>query len=1501
MKDVSVHTIGGVNTDKDPRALNPNELSYANDNEVFGTVGGRDASSYPLPSSKLAYTIPSLQTQYQFVRAKFDPTATSYALQFRDSAGDLIGPSSINITVAALPSATVTEFVAAIDTALSAYGYSAVDDTESDVWFSLAIFSGAGTPIFFSMTESETIGGVTSSIEIYTLQEYFNPIGALAGQMKELQSIQLQNYQIVFSKSYDGQGQAIGYAIEDKNGDWTYTSLIISRQFEFPEDEVIDIQTEEVSNNQFGIYWTAANSGKPKTLYVPTDMSSPLRYTMSQYATQTLGLFTLESLDEQTNTQIQNYARIEFSNQNQSGGNLEAGTWFYFVASGINRNYSEWSPASEPIPVFTETTNGPSAGAVVGGDKTPKVTGKANVLNILGVDAKVYDTVRVAAMVNQGGAYSAVIVGEFDTDNAINGLSITHTGFEATLEDYDTKALPPVQDVILTSKNLQIKKNRLNLANVTIQGEEDLDGVFDNVTLGQVRAELESTGVVSFDADSLCRVGLTASYTGTTVGPNTVNFTDDTTGGNFNTGVFDLGTDKFTVPSTGDYELTYSINVTNGIATNGTDTSISMAESYLYNETSNVNYASVNYRIPSVDKALNGTSRTTQTVIVTLTAGDLIRLVSFVERYANGGEYTVVSAAFVATKVISDYPVKSIKVGEYQLPENVATQTGYMVNETYAYYARLLYDSGYVSQWRYIGNYLFANGNMFPATLDDAFLTDTTGTADTLVYSYGLTIDGIDVSGIKDRVRRIEIGRAVCNPTILGTGMFIASDSNTGGAGGTFTAGLYTGNTNTATQYGTVNNSTSNNRYFGLMICPDWATGNTKPQFQDGDKLFVYGSPTNLTTPVIAGANNKWGAYREFFGAFSPLTGSSIAIDIADAAYTEFNTNSRVLRNDTANLYYAASLSNDGAITSLACEGMAMALDSRINPITGASSDYGCYYVQYYRPNANQYNTTDAIVVSCNHFIDISPASDDILPQQTIFGGDTYTQKTFMKVMYNAKNPDTTKNGTLTSFVAFYSQNKINQQMRFVDKSFTNKPFPFGTTLNDYFFGVYDAGEQFQIDAGYSWENPLDRSTPYNSRIPQQTDFKSRIYYTQQKALSQVEDSYRIILPNDFKDLAAKDGEINALLDVNDVMIALQPFKISVLPYQSDVGLSAADGSLYVGSGGVYAQRENPVSTYGAELKSGILLAQNEAGNSMVYWYSNSANALMRYGSDGVKNLSTENGWRTWFLNNSKLVSSEFDVVLGFDRNRGCIFITFRAVNTSVAEWDAAETYNAGDYVRYGALNKYKTFENLQDIYVALGTSTGSNPYDNPAAWEYIPITNTDYYNYSTAVFNEKANFFNGNFSLIVSRYFYFDGRIIVPRGKAPWGMVFDLFGGDSYLSWLSDGSTAKSGSFVLEWVSNKNGMIPKRYNWLGLQVGTGHNTANNPSVSVSNETQTSTTIGGSEMEILNGQLAVGIFPDASEDPITGEYAKVRLTSTLFYRIYGLAVNFYNRARTILK
>jgi len=1504
MKDYSAHTIGPLNLDKDFRALAPNELSFANDNEVFGNESGRDLSSYPLPSSLNIFDVPALATQLQFVRCKFSTTATSYLFIIKDSSGNAIGPDNFSISVN--PAWAITDFIDAINVVLNAYVYGASYDSQDGVWFTLAIGGGTlgATPISYSLTYYEVASGDTTYIPIYVLQDAFNPIGSLNATMIPLQGVMVNNVFFLFSRSYDGNCKEIGWGIPDQNGDWTYTTLLQTTDLDFPSNQVIEIQSEEVSNNQYALYWIT-NTGKPRTIYIPTSLESPLKYTMDEYVTAGAGIYSLGSIDEQTWTQIQNPATIEFADQEQSGGAVMSCTCFYYVRVGIARNYSEWSPPSNPIPVFFETTNSPSAGAMIAGDLTPQVTSKANVLNIRGVNSIIYDTVQVAVLYNQGGNFSAEILGEYDVDSDPFNFNITHTGLESGSFVYDPKSLPPVQDVITNAKNVQIKKNRINYANIEKQVEEDLDAVFANVTLGQERGEINSIGVINYTQDPLFRAGLNSPYSSSNVGEQTILLDNDSSNGNFDNGnVFDLPSRVFTVGVSGEYV----INI-NNLSFAGEILDIGATEAYVVNLTTGEKYCYTSkfgtsfFSLAPPENFI--TSRVFLSSTATLTAGDKLVLKAVFERIKGSStNYTVVSASFSVTKAISDYPTKSLLVGEFQKPVNVATKAGFMINETYPIFARLKYNSGYLSQWRHLGNYQFSNGT-FPAILDDGFLTDSSGTDDPIVYTYGVTIDGIDVRTIKDRVLRIEFGRGICEPTVLGTGMFIASDGNTGGSGGSFTAGLYTGNTDTANTYGTENALSSVNRYWGVMICPDWATGTIKPQYQDGDYLICYSIPQRSYAPqVIAGGSNKWGSYREFAGAFLPFDGSPDTYNVVDAEYTDYRVNSRILRNDAISTYLSLRSSANGTVPTLACQGMAMTLNGKIKPtVVGLSlNDYGCYYVQYYRPNPNQYrNIQDVKVVPCNHYVHISDSTPDILPMESVYGGDTYNQKTYMKVMYNAINPDTTKSGNLTSFIGFYSQNKINQQMRYVDKTFTNRPFPLGNTLDNYLFGVYDAGEQFQIDAGYSWENVLSYETPYNPRIPQQSIFKSRIIYSQQKVLNSLQDTYRIILPNDYKDLASKDGEINGLYDINDVMIGLQPFKVSVLPYQSDVGLSAADGSLYVGSGGVYAQRENPVSTYGASIKSGTLVAENESGNSVVYWYSSNAKGLMRYGSDGVKSLSNENGFRTWFYNHTPFVKEEFEIVMGYDRSRTAIFVTTLAKNSAIAQWNIATAYGIGDVVWYGELNKYTTFEWIPNMYVCTEANTGFNPFNNPSKWEFIPITDTRYYNYASVVFNEKANFFQGFFSLLVSRYFFYDGRILVPRGRAAYNKVYDLFGGDGDLSWLSDGSTAKSGEFVLEWVSNKNGAIPKRYISAGAIVGTDHEIANNPTLTVSTATQVSTSVGGADFEYLNGQISQGVYPTDTDDPLISEYAKVRLSSTTYYRIFSLVVQFYQKSRTIFK
>lgn len=1509
MKDFQVLNVGGVNLDKDARSLNPNEMSYALDSDLLGDEAGQQSSVFPLPSSLFLFDIPAVPKQYQFVRAKFvEGSGNTYTFIIRNLAGVTLSSFSIVNN----PAWTITDFVNAINTAINANGLTAVFDDQQGDWFSLGIYVTAFSAPFdyvLIQTEDEGLGAIEQTI--FTLQDAVTA----ESQFKPLQGHQVADMLFVFSKSLNGEAYAIGYAVKNDNQVWTYNHLVITRDFNFDENKVIEIQSEEVGNGQLGLYWTDYN-GKPKVLYTPTDMSSPLKYTMASFEVAGSGLFTLESLGEQTNLQIQNFARIKFTEQLESGGSLESGTWFYYVQSGIGRNYSEWSVSSEPITVFSANTISKSAGAFVAGDKTPKTTSKANKLEIVGINPKTYDTFRVAAVLNQGGVYSAILIGEYNTVEGVN--TITHTGKENSIQEYDRNLLPPVSDVIMLAENMQVKKNRMNLANLDIDTEEDLSSIFSDVTLGQTRAELESIGFVNFESESLLRASVSSDYDISIRGESIITLNNDSTLPNFDIGnLFNHLNHKITISVSGEYNLGYLFSYRDLSNVNPSG-GFYPTNLFFFNETQGIKYAERNLNdLKRTDSAelifdplfLIRTISVNQNV--TLTAGDVISLrvqVSNTTASGTGSDLDILSnTSITLTKNVSDYALKKLKVGEYQLPENIAQKIGYMVNERYNFFARVEYKTGLKGEWHPIGQYRFDNGFSFPAQVEDGHLTDGTASEDAKVYSYGLTINGLDITSIKDKITRIEIGRAICNPTILATGVFIASNGSTGGSGGFFNTGLYTGNTDSAT-YGSVNNSTSDNRYFGMMLSPDWTTGDLKPQFQSGDKLIVYGVPTPYASQIIAGGSNKWGSYKEFFGFFAPDTGNVAVIDIEDAAYTPFNTNSRVLKNDIANRFLYSNLSNDGTTQTMATEGLAMSLGSRINPnpsMVSTAPDYGVYYVQYYRPiSQGQYSDLDDTIVSTKTFIDIEDSTSPLLPEIQVWGGDTYTQKTYMKVLYNAINPDPTKLGTLTSFIGYYSQNKINQQLRFVDKAFTNLPFPFGTSLNDYMFLNYEANEQFQIDRGYTWENPIDDGRAFNPKIPKQKTFKSRIVYTQQKVLNSLEDSYRIFLPNDYKDLAAKDGSIHGLYDVNDVMIAIQENRVSVLPYQSDVAISGTE--VYIGNGGVYAQRENPISSFGIRIKSAAFIAKNESGNVNVYWVSHNGNGLFRYGNDGVKNLSNLNGYRTWFLNNYELCNSEFDIILGFDQSRNDIFVTAKGWNRTVQPWVQGQTYTLGDRVTYGfaspSVNKYQTFERLTDIYTLIVPSTSSftNPFDAPELWKYEPITDVSLYNYSTVIFNEKFNFFRGSFSLIPSRYFSFNEDIIVPRGIPNFNRLYDLFGGTTILNWLEEGGTFKQGSFEVEWSVNKNGIIPKRFLSYGVIVGTDHIEANNPTTVLTTSTQTSDS-NGSEFEFTNGQISEGVYTDHNDDPLISEFMKIRLISTAYYRVYSVVCQFYNKARTLLK
>lgn len=1515
MNDPEIHfPTDGVNLDVVPNALHENQMSFAQDNDSNSNIPAQDLCQFPYASSLNIYSIPDLQAQYQYVRLNYNQSFDGYRYIIYDESGNLILDAVIAIGV------NLTTHIASINTALSATSYTVVTTgSPQGKWFVLSLRYATNTPVVWSVDQysiDATLAATQRQILVFTLQEAFNPLGSVLAQFIPLQAFELNNIHFVLSKSFDETANQLGYAIEDQSGDWSYTTLFISRQFNFPLKQVIEVQGESISSNQYALYW-CDDTNKDKVIYVPTSLGifSVLKYTMSSFDLGTSGLFTLESIGEQTNQQIQNPSRPSFDSQLESGGGLESGIYWYITKLGVSSTYSEWSVESQPIPVFKASTTAPSAGAYIGGDKSPVVTSKVNVIRIKNANARIYNTITLGAIICQGGAYAAVIVGEYDL--SANEFTLTHTGLENTAP-LDVASIPAVQSIILRSKSHQLKKNRLNKAKVEVANDANLESITQAVTLGQVTENIGFCGVVDFTGSPLFRASISAPYNDTDVGSQRIKLFDDATPPNFvNASSFNNSVNvwAFTAPSTGPYSISISIDIQPGNDSSGV---ISGATSIYALNTTVPGFSK--YCVVSVANdpraLLSGPYSSTQTV--TLTIGDVVCFSGDFTYLrppdGSGSPYRINGAVFTATEVISDYPQKSLAVGEYQLPINVATKTGYMVNETYPFYCRFYYKNGYVSSWYYMGNKRFDGGGAY-ATLPNGYLTTSATLSTVHALAYGLTINGLDLSTIKNDVYRVEIGRGICNPTILGTGVVIPAHGTIGGTdGGLYKTGLYAGDVDGASPfYGNHVPSGSNLRYFGNMICPDWIDGE-KPTFQVGDYLIVYGTANYSTnSSIIAGADSKFGAFREYRGAFIPFAGNPIIVSILDGQYTTFDTNSGILKNDTATQYLGASLNKTGTIDTMATECMAMTFATKILPVGWvADTDTGVYYIQYVRPVSNQYDSKNTTVVSTGTFVEISGSTPNVLPQITVFGGDTYTQKTYVKILYNALNaitpPTAPPGGTISSFIGFYSQNKINQQLRFVDKLFKNLPFPFGTTLSQYLFGTYDAQEQFQIDAGYTWKLPVKNQFPYNSKIPKPTNFGARIYYSEEKPIGSLIDWYRIVLPLNFKDLSASDGDIVSLFSVSaaeEIMLAIQPTAVTVLPYEQNVALSASDGSVYIGNGAVYARTQNKISTFGASIKTGTILAKNESGNSQAYWINErDSKALFRYGGDGIINLFVKNGWRTFGINNFNFIQSEFDVVMGYDINRKCLFVTARAVNTDIPEWNDSTPYVLGNKVRYGDPNKYHNFENLQDVYIALGGSTDSNPYSNPSDWQYQSQTdNNTYYNRWSFVWNEGKNHFKGFFSFLPERYFQYNGRLIVPHGKADYGLMFDLFGGSlsTPLQWLNSGSNFKQGTFILEFVGNKNGAIPKRWLWGGLQVGSDHDINNNPSLLIYTDTQTSESTGLTQFEFSASQLAQGIFEDSNNNSLVSPFVKFKLSTQAYYKLFAVAIHSYLTRRNIFK
>jgi hypothetical protein len=1521
---------GGLDTDTDLRTVKSDRYIDANDVEHFiddqNTIGG----IRPAKGTKLAYTIPNITPQINSYRIPFITTSsTDYKFVMYDkdnteyNIGEFFAIGTNNAAVASIGSSLASAISALPNIGIvTAYtntlAYQTVAVQEGGYRLDLA---GSYAPYSIVCFTKPAGTSTYTQTPVITLTDAIN----YTAEMQPLASVLLGDYEYVLSKAIDQEYCEIGAATRDLNGNWTYTRIAGSEQFNLPTTEVISLRAELVGNDKVGLYWVD-NTNKPKVFYVNVNLSiSVFRY---QWLTlggvdgvyyNINGTYNLNNIGAQTDLQIfNNEAIVTVQRQIATGGKLTSGGKRYYVRFGVNgvENATPFNEIGEYTIVYKADNESPRNAVKIKGDAAAEVTTKQIVLNVDNCKADIFNFIELVCVEYIGGATTAILVGRYDITSETT--TIIHNGFELNSQPFDVAGLPNVTPVILTAKVAEIKKNRYNVANTRIDGDSnDYATIAKNVTVSSGRKTINKVGnIYTTSGQSAFQV---SNYYVNSIQLNSSPYNRggyfyDTQGGTYTINsnpysAFDTATYRYTATAATAGAQTIKFNfrilgVSESAALGNTAGTIGRTADNLnpfgdvfgklefarvvvsHNDSSG-NLISTLYDETDNGSVIRITFERGLSLNVDMNAGEYITASWFVQ---GEGTWSIISSGFssVLSSVDSLNFGKNLTENEYQKAENVANNMGYMLYEPYQYYIRFHKNSGYVTSPYYIGSHTITPEDFGDGATGTVRLTDASGNP----YVYHPVFSNVDITNIKNDISGVSFWRGdITNPTVIACGVNLMCNQL---AAEGYYAGFFASNP-TGTTYGTTFPIGSESvRYYSAFLSPDnlYKDGELI-KFQSNDKMRLCGQPTvaNQQNNIISSKGGSIGSFIEFTGYCNGYTPSPVggSVLLQDAQFTPFRqTTDRFIYNSFFGGLQPTKLvlnSDNTNKPSIDTPALALSHTLPLNVVADvpANQDYGVYVAYYLRENS-QTDIININVVDCNSFFEVSDLSANILNNIDVFGGDVYTQKSYIRLLYKSLAPGAASTADKhESFISFYTQNRYNTQMRrTVDGGCVLFPAD-AKNIAEY---LDDNNEDiYAIDEGYNEQNNrVTAQRPYNKNVNNISYFPSRIYYTAQRPTGSSYDSYRDIKPLDFKDLDGKNGQISSLYDVNDTMIAIQKYAVTVLPYQTDVLLrSDAGAEIYVGNGGVYAQRESIVSTYGTDVTTFAFRGYNNNGNASLYWFSEVVKKAFRYGRDGIRPISDDAKVRNFFLSRTKYLSGEFDLVMGFDTKRDVLWMTGFAVADTGSIWYLDTPYTTGDIVRVDTAGLYGT----PLYYRALQDNTGQNPTTTTGYWEVIPTSDGDYYSIFTILYNEKLNAFTTERTVLPKRYFQYNNQLMVPSPYSAWGKVYEMNNGtdNTYFDGIE-------GEFFVQLVSNKIQNTSKRYISIGLN--TGEDLQDFPTVDFETKLQSSTS---TDFEQKNGNIWVAVEADANGEPLIGEYMKVRISSQNEITLLDAVSKIYYRPR----
>jgi hypothetical protein len=665
--------------------------------------------------------------------------------------------------------------------------------------------------------------------------------------------------------------------------------------------------------------------------------------------------------------------------------------------------------------------------------------------------------------------------------------------------------------------------------------------------------------------------------------------------------------------------------------------------------------------------------------------------------------------------------------------------------------AYFLYDVRFNSQTDYDPNeFITTNLTDRRDLIGDELIDYSLGDNDFNYFQFGIQVKNIDwsfqIEGVPalDLFSDVLIYRAEIIPEVQANGIFRASAPFlTSPSNGNQITDYYDFSVLDYTNVGfqIAVNTDVKYRTVGSFYAPDIQSSPLLYENIVGDQIILYGSMLNVG---VESGTIALGEYNFFAKRPVNATDEALFLDIDKYFYKESGTS---VGFDGVNFNKSIApiilIPAGGGV--LASSPVLRIQDWDYFLSRFPNDDDGSYQASLFRRIKDKYGDAEDLnkTVWCQNKISYPDTEGRVL------GGDVFTQNVYFK---NANKGQVVPFGTSPGFITsgfgltLISQNRFNQNLRIWDPTSTTLLFPVSTQLLQAWLPEAQF-DTYQVSGAYSINNNVQRQVVYNSRRFYSGKFSKRKVWSQLTPNGSQSDNYPIFLPLDFQDNPDSFGDITGVVELNNELYTIQERGFTREYFNTRGRLQASDvGEILVGDGSVLSRVGDTLTAYGTKSRGSFVKGFSSSGKPILMYINTEYKGVIRFGADGITDISLRDGWKNFFdknlnwVENANTPADGYGITGVWDQVKKNFIYSVKGWKKS-PQWDGLVFWELGDVVELGF-----TFSGVPQLYVSLIDNNNQSPIDNRDAWEKIDIENNQYYNVYTFTYNESKNRFTQNY-----------------------------------------------------------------------------------------------------------------------------------------------------------